>query len=94
MYFKLDESLAHSSLNFLLELAMQLRKYIWILRVIEWMKCMSYLTDKFVLGLTLFTQIIVSFLVDKMQQYFIHMCSVHYYHAQFLVIFTEHLCIH
>ena len=27
-YFKLDESLAHSSLNFLLELAMQLRKYI------------------------------------------------------------------
>ena len=28
MYFKLDESLAHSSLNFRLELAMQLRRYI------------------------------------------------------------------
>ena len=28
MYFKLDESLAHSSLNFLLELAMKLQKYI------------------------------------------------------------------
>ena len=41
MYFKLDESLAHSSLNFLLELAMQLQKYIWISRVVEWMKCMS-----------------------------------------------------
>ena len=65
MYFKLDESLAHSSLNFLLELAMQLRKYIWISRVVEWMKCMSNLTDKFVPGITLFTQIIVSFLVDK-----------------------------
>ena len=35
MYFKLDaESLAHSSLNFLLELAMQLRKYICISRVV------------------------------------------------------------
>ena len=31
MYFELDESLAHSSLNFLLELATQLQKYIWIL---------------------------------------------------------------
>ena len=65
MYFKLDESLAHTSLNFLLKLAMQLRKYIWISRVVEWMKCMSNLTDKFVLGITLFMQIIVSFLVDK-----------------------------
>ena len=46
-------------------LAMQLRKYIWILQVVEWMKCMSDLTNKFVLGITLFTQIIVSFLVDK-----------------------------
>ena len=64
MYFKLDESLAHSSLNFLLELAMQLQKYIWISRVVEWMKCMSNLTDKFVPGIT-FTQIIVSFLVNK-----------------------------
>ena len=27
MYFELDESLGHSSLNFLLELAVQLRKY-------------------------------------------------------------------
>ena len=36
MYFKLDENLAHSSLNFLLELAMQLQKYIWISRVVEW----------------------------------------------------------
>ena len=65
MYFKLDESLAHSSLNFLLELAMQLWKYIWISRVIKWMKCMSNLTDKFVPDTTLFEQIIVSFLVDK-----------------------------
>ena len=63
MYFKLDESLAHSSSNFLLELAMQMRKYIWISRVVERMKCMSNLTDKFVLGITLFTaQIIVSYL--------------------------------
>ena len=62
MYFKLDERLAHSSLNFRLELAMQLQEYIWILRVVEWMKCMSNLTDKFVPGITLFTQIIVSFL--------------------------------
>ena len=28
MYFRLDESLGHSSLNFLLELAMQLRNFI------------------------------------------------------------------
>ena len=28
MYFKLDESLAHSSLNFLLELAMKLKVYL------------------------------------------------------------------
>ena len=69
MYFKLDESLAHSSLNFLLKLAMQLRKYIWILRVVKWMKCMPNLTDKFVPGITLFTQIIVSFLVDKKYKY-------------------------
>ena len=62
MHFKLDEGLAYSSLNFLLELAMQLRKYIWISRVVE---CMSNLTDKFVPGITLFTQIIVPFLVDK-----------------------------
>ena len=33
MYFKLYESLAHSSLDFLLELAMQLQRYIWISRV-------------------------------------------------------------
>ena len=65
MYFKLDESLAPSSLNFLLELAMQLRKYIWISQVVEWMECMSNLTDKFVPGISLIEQIIVSFLVDK-----------------------------
>ena len=65
MYLKLDESLAHSSLNFLLELAMQLQKYIWISWVVEWLKCMSNLINKFVLGITLFTQIIVPFLVDK-----------------------------
>ena len=59
MYFKLDESLALRSLNFLFELAIQLQKYIWILRVVEWMKCMSNLTDKFVPGITLLTQIIV-----------------------------------
>ena len=61
MYFKLDESFAHSSLNFLLELAMQLQKYIWILWAVKWMKCMSNLTDKFVPGITLFTQIILSY---------------------------------
>ena len=55
MYFKLDESLAQS----------ELQKYIWISRVVEGMKCMSNLTDKFVPGITLFTHIIVSFLVDK-----------------------------
>ena len=65
MYFKLDESLAHSSLNFLLKLAMQLWKYIWISRVVKWMKCKSNWTDKFVPGITLFTQIIVSFLAEK-----------------------------
>ena len=65
MYFKLDESLVHNSLNFLLEVAMQLRKYISILRVVEWMKSMSNLTAEFVPGITLFTQIIVSFLVEK-----------------------------
>ena len=65
MYFILDESLAHSSLNFLLELAMQLRKYIWISRVVEWIKCMSNFTDKFVPGITLFAQIILSFLVER-----------------------------
>ena len=69
MYFKPDESLAHSSLYFLLELAMQLRKYIWISRAVEWMKCMSNLTDKFVPGITLFAQIIVSFLVEKKYKY-------------------------
>ena len=51
MYFKLDESLAHSSVNFLSELAMQLRKYIWISRAAEWTKYMSNLTDKFVPGI-------------------------------------------
>ena len=65
MYFKLEESLVHNSLNFLLEVAMQLRKYISILRVVEWMKSMSNLTAEFVPGITLFTQIIVSFLVEK-----------------------------
>ena len=65
MYFKLEESLVHNSLNFLLEIAMQLRKYISILRVVEWMKSMSNLTAEFVPGITLFTQIIVSFLVEK-----------------------------
>ena len=50
MYFRLDESLAHSSLNFLLELAMQLRG-----RRVKSMKCMRNLTDKFVPGITLFT---------------------------------------
>ena len=46
IYFKLDESLWHSSLKFLLELTMQLRRYILISRVGEWMKGMSNLTDK------------------------------------------------
>ena len=67
MYFKLDES----SLNFLLEIAMQLRKYIWILRVSEWMKFMPYLTDKFMPGLT---HIILYFLVEK-YRYFSLTCS-------------------
>ena len=35
MYFKLDENLWHGSLDFLLELAMQLRRYIRISRVGE-----------------------------------------------------------
>ena len=59
MYFKLDESLAHRrtcSSNFLLQLAMQLQKHIWISRVVEWMKCMSNWTDKFVPGITLFVR--------------------------------------
>ena len=43
--------IAHNSLNFLLELAMQLQKYIWILQEVQWMKCMSNLTDRFVLGI-------------------------------------------
>ena len=47
IYFKLEESLWHSSLNFLLEFAMQLQKYIWISWVGEWMKCMYNLSDKF-----------------------------------------------
>ena len=38
---------------------MQLWQYIWISRVGKWMKCMSNLTDKFVAGITLFTQIMV-----------------------------------
>ena len=59
-----------SSLNFVLGLAMQLRKYIWIAWVGEWMKCMSTLIDKFVLELTyLFTQIILSFLLEKKWKY-------------------------
>ena len=65
MYFKLDESLGHSSLNCLVELAMQLQKYVWMSRVGMWMKCMFNLTDNFVPGITLFMQIIVSFLVEK-----------------------------
>ena len=44
-------------------------QYVWISQVSEWMKCMSNLTDKFVLGITLFTQITVSFLVDKKYKY-------------------------
>ena len=63
MYFNLDESLTHRSLNLLLELAMQLWKYIWISWVVEWMKCMSNLTQ-IVPGIIFFTQIIMS-LVDK-----------------------------
>ena len=58
-----------STQNFLLELAMQLQKYIWILWAAEWMKCMPNLTEKFELGITLFMHIIVSFLVDKKYQY-------------------------
>ena len=69
MYFKPDESLAQSSLDFILKLAMQLWKYIWISRAFEWMKCTSNLADKFVMGITLFTQIIVSFLVEKKYKY-------------------------
>ena len=61
IYFKLHESLwVHSSLNFLLELATQLWKYIWVSLVGKWMKCTSNLTDKFVPGITWFTQIILS----------------------------------
>ena len=49
IYFKLDESLAHSSLNFLLELAAQLRKY-FILNFAgrRVNKMHVHLTDKFV----------------------------------------------
>ena len=60
IYFKLDKSLAHSSL-----ISHTTVKYIWISQVGEWMKCMFNLTDTFVAGRTSFTQIIVSFLVDK-----------------------------
>ena len=48
MYFKLDKSLC---LKVLLELVMQLQKYIWILQVGEQMKCMSNLADKFETGI-------------------------------------------
>ena len=41
MYFKLDESLAHSSLNFVLELAMQL----WIQVYLYYMNEMHVLFD-------------------------------------------------
>ena len=50
-----------------MKLAIQLRKYIFEFRggrVNE----MSNLTNKYVPGITLFTQIIVSFLVDKKHQ--------------------------
>ena len=43
--------------------------YIWISRVGELMKRMSNLTDKFEAGITLFTQMIVSFLVEKKYKY-------------------------
>ena len=49
MYFKLDESFAHSSLNFLLELAMQLQKYIWISRIVGWIKCIYKMTNCFII---------------------------------------------
>ena len=48
MYFKLDKSLC---LKVLLELVMQLQKYIWILQVGEQMKCMSNFSDKFETGI-------------------------------------------
>ena len=54
MYFKLDKSLWYSGLKVLLELVMQLQKYIWILQVGEQMKCMSNLTDKFETGIIQF----------------------------------------
>ena len=35
----------------------------------DWMKCMCNLSDKFVVGITLFKQIIASFLVEKKYKY-------------------------
>ena len=65
--FELDESLAHSSLNFVLELAMQLQKYIclWILQEVQWMKCMSNLTDRFVPGINIYTNYHVLLAVNR-----------------------------
>ena len=57
MYFKQDGSLVYSSLIFFLISHATSGKYIWISWLVEWMKCMS--------NLTLFTQIVVSFFVDK-----------------------------
>ena len=67
MYFKQDENLAHSSLN---GISYATVKVYFILWAVEWMKCMymSILTDKFVMGMILFTQMIMSFLVDKKYQ--------------------------
>ena len=48
---------------------MQLQKYIWISQVGEWMKYICNLTDKFVAGIILSTQIIVSSLLEKKYQY-------------------------
>ena len=59
-----DKSLAHSTLNFLLKLTMQLQKHIWISWVVEWIICLIWLSN-FVPGITLFTQIILPLLVDK-----------------------------
>ena len=64
MYFKL-EFRTIISLDFLFDLAIQLWKHMWILQVGERMKCMSNLSDKFMLGRTLFVQIILSFLAEK-----------------------------
>ena len=60
MYFKLDESWGHSNFYFILEFN---RANFAGRRVNE--IGISNLTDKFVLGITLFTQIIVSFLAEK-----------------------------